>query len=87
MALEFYNLIKTHAENTPDHPAIIDGEVTLTYGQLLEQAQRFAGGLSDLKLNPQSKLGLLCLNQKEYLVALMGAFLKGLPVVPYNFLL
>ncbi len=29
----------------------------------------------------------LCLNQKEYLVALMGAFLKGLPVVPYNFLL
>ena len=87
MALEFYNLIKTHAENTPDHPAIIDGEVTLTYGQLLEQAERFAGGLSDLKLNPQSKLGLLCLNQKEYLVALMGVFLKGLPVVPYNFLL
>lgn len=87
MALEFYNLIKNHADRAPDHPAIIDGGTTLTYGQLLEQIERFAGGLSDLKLNPQSKLGLLCLNQKEFLVALMGAFLKGLPVIPYNFLL
>jgi non-ribosomal peptide synthetase component E (peptide arylation enzyme) len=63
MALDFYNLIKTHAERAPDHPAIIDDEVTLSYGQLLEQAERFAGGLNDLELNPQSKLGLLCLNQ------------------------
>ncbi|MCH8156529.1 MAG: AMP-binding protein [Nitrospinae bacterium] len=87
MALEFYNLIKTHAEKSPDHPAIIDGGSTITYGQLLEQTERFAGALSGLDLKPHSKLGLLCLNQKEYLVALMGAFLKGLPVIPYNFLL
>ena len=87
MALEFYNLIKQHAENTPDHPAIIDGETAITYEQLLEQIERFAGGLTDLELNSQSKLGLLCLNQKEYLVALMGSFLKGLTVIPYNFLL
>ena len=87
MSLEFYNFIKKHSENSPNHPAIIDGKTTITYGQLLEQAECFAGGLTNLKLNAQSKLGLLCLNQKEYLVALMGAFLKGLTVVPYNFLL
>lgn len=87
MALEFYNLIKAHAETSPDHPAIIDGGSTTTYGQLREQIRRFAGALGGLGLNPQSKLGLLCLNQKEYLVALMGAFLQGVPVVPYNFLL
>jgi len=87
MSLEFYTFIKQHAGNSPNHPAIIDGETTITYGQLLEQAECFAGGLTNLKLNAQSKLGLLCLNQKEYLVALMGAFLKGLTVVPYNFLL
>ena len=87
MALEFYNLIICHAEKAPDYPAIIDGETITTYGQLLEQVELFAGGLSNLKLNSQSKLGLLCLNQNEYLVALMGAFLKGLPVIPYNFLL
>jgi long-chain acyl-CoA synthetase len=87
MALEFYNLIKNHAEKNPRHPAIIDGEVTITYEELLEQTESFAGGLTDLQLNSKSKLGLLCLNQKEYLVALMGAFLKGITVIPYNFLL
>ena len=87
MALEFYQLIKTHAQAQPDHPAIIDGETTVTYAQLLDQVERFAGGLDSLSLQPDSKLGLLCLNQKEYLIALLGALLKGLPVVPYNFML
>ncbi len=87
MALEFYNLIKNHAEKSPRHPAIIDGEVTITYEELLEQTESFAGELTNLQLNSKSKLGLLCLNQKEYLVALMGAFLKGITVIPYNFLL
>ena len=87
MALEFYNLIRDHAEKTPDQPAIIDGESTITYKQLLKQVESFSGGLSRLQLTSQSKLGLLCLNQKEYLVALMGAFLKGITVIPYNFLL
>ena len=87
MALEFYNHIKKHAEKSPDNPAIVDGEATVTYGQLVEQIERFAGALSEFDLKPQSKLGVLCLNQKEYLVALMGAFLKGLPTIPYNFLL
>ena len=78
---------RDHAEKIPHQPAIIDGESTITYEQLLEQVERFAGGLINLQLNSQSKLGLLCLNQKEYLVALMGAFLKGVTVIPYNFLL
>ena len=87
MAHEFYQHIKSHAEKNPEHPAIIDGETTVTYGQLLEKIKQFAGGLDNLKLNPESKLGLLCANQKEYLVACLGAFLKGLTVVPFNFML
>lgn len=87
MSLEFYQLIKTHAQARPDHLAIIDGETTVTYAQLLDQVERFAGGLDSLALNPDSKLGLLCLNQKEHLIALLGALLKGLPVIPYNFML
>ena len=43
--------------------------------------------MSKLKLNGQSKIGLLCLNQKEYLIAFFAALLKGVPVVPFNFLL
>ena len=87
MPREFYTYIKNHAETRPNHPAIIDGDSTLTYSQLLEEIERFAGGLENLDIGPDSKLGLLCLNQKEYLVAFLGALLKGLPVVPYNFML
>jgi long-chain acyl-CoA synthetase len=87
MALEFYRLIKTHAQAQPDHTAIIDGEATVTYAQLLDQVERFAGGLDSLSIKPESKLGLLCLNQKEYLITFLGALLKGLPVVPYSFML
>ncbi len=87
MALEFYHHIKSHAEKTPDHPAIIDGEDTLTYHELLEQIEKFSGALTGLNLNPHSKLGIFCLNQKEFIIAFLGSLTKGLPVVPFNFLL
>ena len=58
MALEFYHYIKTHAENIPDHPAIIDGDHTLTYRELLVQIENFSNALTGLDLNPHSKLGI-----------------------------
>lgn len=87
MAHEFYNHIKSRAEKTPNHLAIIDGDDTLTYKELLEKIENFSSALTGLNLNPDSKLGVFCLNQKEYLIAFLGALLKGLPVVPFNFLL
>nr|NIQ03855.1 acyl--CoA ligase [Nitrospinaceae bacterium]NIR57725.1 acyl--CoA ligase [Nitrospinaceae bacterium]NIS88185.1 acyl--CoA ligase [Nitrospinaceae bacterium]NIT85067.1 acyl--CoA ligase [Nitrospinaceae bacterium]NIU45445.1 acyl--CoA ligase [Nitrospinaceae bacterium] len=87
MAQEFFKYIQTHAQKTPHHPAVIDGETTLTYQDLLEQIEKFAGALESLDRAPHSKLGILCLNQKEYLIAYLGALHKGLPVVPFNFLL
>ncbi len=87
MSLEFYNLILDHSNKTPNHPAIIDGDVTISYQQLIEQINDFSQALGTLQLSKKSKLGLLCLNQKEYLIALLGAFRKGLPVIPLNALL
>jgi len=87
MAHEFYDHIKSHAEKTPDHPAIIDGDDTLTYKELLDEIEKFSGALTSLHLNPNSKLGIFCLNQKEYIIAFLGSLLKGLPIVPFNFLL
>ncbi len=87
MALEFYNLILDHSNKIPNHPAIIDGESSISYKELIEQIDDFSRALGKLKLLENSKLGLLCLNQKEYLIALLGAFRKGLPVVPLNALL
>lgn len=87
MAYEFYNLIKAHAQERPDHPAIIDGDTTVTYRELVSLVEKFAGALGTLDLCPDSKLGVLCVNQKEYLIAFLGALYKGVPFIPVNFML
>lgn len=85
--MKFFKVLQEHARRQPDHPAVIDGEVTLTYQRLLEQVEKFAGALDELDLTPDSRLGIMCLNQYETLVGLLAGFLKGIPVVPYNYLL
>jgi long-chain acyl-CoA synthetase len=85
--MSFYQYLKTHAEKDPSHKAIIDGDTTLSYSDFVSQIECFASALSKLKLNTNSKIGLLCLNQKEYLVAYFAALLKGVPVIPFNFML
>jgi long-chain acyl-CoA synthetase len=85
--LAFFQYLQAHAKENPSHPAVIDGESCLTYGELVSSIESFASAMSKLKLNSQSKIGLLCLNQKEYLIAFFAALLKGVPVIPFNFLL
>ncbi len=83
----FFQYLKAHAEKNPSHPAIIDGDTCLSYGDFVSRIERFASALSKLELNANSKIGLLCLNQKEYLIAFFAALLKGVPVIPFNFML
>ncbi len=87
MPTDFYNIILNHAKQSPQHPAIIDNNQSLTYAELLDQVEKFADGLISLNLSPKSKLGIFCLNQKEYLIALLAALYKGIPIIPYNVLL
>jgi long-chain acyl-CoA synthetase len=85
--MSFYQYLKEHAYRDPSHPAIIEGNTCLSYGSFVSQIECFARALSKFKLNANSKIGLLCLNQKEYLVAYFAALLKGVPVIPFNFML
>ena len=85
--MAFYKYLKSHAEKQPDSSAIIEGDFTVTYSEFCKQVESFAAALSELPLNSNSKVGLLCLNQKEHLVAMFGCLLKGVPFIPFNFLL
>ena len=85
--MSFYQYLKEHAKKNPSHPAIIEGDTCLSYGDFVSQVERFASALSKLELNANSKIGLLCLNQKEYLIAFFAVLLKGVPVIPLNFIL
>jgi len=85
--MAFYKYLKSHAEKQPDSSAIIEGDSTVTYSEFCKQVESFAAALSELPLNSNSKVGLLCLNQKEHLVSMFGCLLKGVPFIPFNFLL
>ena len=85
--MTFYKYLKSHAENRPDAAAIIEGDCRLSFSEVCQQVESFASALAELPLNANSKVGLLCLNQKEHIVAMLGCLLKGVPFIPFNFLL
>ena len=85
--MAFFQYLQARAKENPSHPAIIDGDTCLSYGDFVAEIECFARALCKLELNGRSKIGLLCLNQKEYLIAFFAALLKGIPVIPFNFLL
>lgn len=70
----------------PHNPAVFHGEkLVCTYRGLAERAARIAGGLRRRHgLRAGDRVALFMANGPEYLEALYGAWLAGLPVVPIN---
>ena len=52
-------------------------QLTLTYGQLLQQINQFAAGLQTLGIQPQDKIALFSDNQPRWLVADQGIMTAG----------
>ena len=65
------------ATRTPDAPAAIGPESTLTYAQLHESAQRFASGLLGLGFRRGDVIGLQLPNCPEFLTAFLGIQTMG----------
>ena len=57
---------------------------TITHGDLLERAERFAGGLHDLGLDPGDRILVYLPNCPEYLIGNFGALAAGTPASPAN---
>ena len=62
----------------PDKTALIDDQGSLTYGQLADQVQRFAGALSALGLRREECVLLLMHDSCDWVVAFLGALHAGL---------
>ncbi len=73
----------------PDKVAFIDAATgeQLTYGQLADQAQRFANGLRDHGFAPESRVMLAMLDTPQWPVAFLGCILAGVVPVAANTLL
>ncbi|MFN7121258.1 MAG: benzoate-CoA ligase family protein, partial [Hydrogenophaga sp.] len=67
--------------------ALIDDQGTLTYGELADQVQRFAGVLTALGLRREERVLLLMHDCSDWVVAFLGALHAGVVPVAVNTLL
>ncbi|MET9827947.1 amino acid adenylation domain-containing protein [Streptomyces sp. NPDC006385] len=79
-----HRLFEQHADASPDLPAVIAGNSTLTYRELEERANRLAHRLRRDGVRPADRVGI-CLDRSPELVVAMLAILKaGAAYVPLD---
>ena len=71
------DLLKNSAEVHPDKPAIISGELTASYKELSDAANKIANAILAQELKKNSNLGILSTNQFDYPAIYFGAARSG----------
>src|SRR5262249_38497913 len=65
-ASDVWTLLAEWAEQTPDAPALLHGERTISFAELHERSLRVARGLSDLGVEPGDRVALWLPNIPAY---------------------
>ncbi len=74
------DLVRAHATERPDHPAVIDADGTLTYGQLDSRADRVAAALQ--RDGARHSVSIVIYSRNDYVTVYLGALRAGLAVAP-----
>ncbi|MCI4645299.1 MAG: AMP-binding protein [Hyphomonadaceae bacterium] len=78
------DLLRRSADRMGDKQAILQGEQSVTYRGLNDNANRFANYLLSLGLAPKSMVATLCLNSIAYVTAIYGINKSGHVWTPIN---
>ncbi len=79
-----YDFVERSAEKYPKAPALIFFGQRISYGQLRELTDRFAGALARIGAHPGEKISLMLPNIPQFVIAFYGALKAGLTVVQTN---
>lgn len=77
-------LLRSAAECSGDHPAIVDGDVAISYRGLRSRADDAARAFLAAGLEPGDRVAIWAPNIWEWVVALLGAQTAGGVLVPLN---
>lgn len=78
------NVARFWARWNPDGDAVIFGDTTVTWGQLLERTSRIADGLASRGIRRGDRVGILSGNCLEYLELAIAGYQLGSILVPLN---
>ena len=78
------DLLSASAEARPDAPAVVDGDRTLSYGELDDLAGRLAGLLAELGVRPGDRVAIYLDRSVEAIVAVYGVLRAGACYVPLD---
>ncbi len=79
------DLFEVVADTVPERPALVAGDIRLTYGQLDERANRFAHHLAAHGVKPGVHVGILAFNRAEWVEAMIGCYKARAVPVNLNF--
>ncbi|UJJ31339.1 class I adenylate-forming enzyme family protein [Halopseudomonas maritima] len=75
-------LIAAHAQESADHPALIEGDQRMTYRELSAEADRVAAALQRDGLQASDAIAICAANSINYAVLFVGALRAGVTVAP-----
>ncbi len=78
------SLFASHARTAPSRRALVDGDVTRTYGELCERVRRLAGHLHGRGVRAGDRVGVLSRNRAEYLEVFLACGWIGAIVACQN---
>ena len=82
--MNFNPLIEGTARKFPGKDAIVYGDTTLTYAELLDAARRAAAMFRDAGVNPGDRVGVMTYNTPAFVIAAFGIWRAGAALVPIN---
>ena len=80
----FAALIDAAVRRAPEQIAVIDGDISLTYGELARLAAGIAPWLAERGVRRGDRVALVLPNSAAFVIALYGALRAGATVAPLN---
>lgn len=87
MALNMSMILEESARSGPGKTALVLGERRMSFAELDGAADRFAGALGSLRVEPGDKVAVMVPNIPQFIIAYYGILKAGAVVVPLNVLL
>jgi len=80
----FGSVLDSLAERFPNDLALVEGEMRLTYTEVVGEVRAIGQALRNLGLSPGDRVGMVMKNTSDLVFAMQGALWAGLTAVPLN---